>query len=196
MIDLEAKGLKKYTIDTCVLIKMCENPNFGDLLSCNIDFKNSIVFLNSQTISEAEKYGHSSDRVRRVVRNSLGAKVVFEDANAKLRSRAHDLQMLCPMLHHGDSLILAFAESNLSRLISCDRDFLAAAEISKVEHVNPDLLACDAIAAKKVENKYEKKVRRETHRLQKRRGKKAVGASSLTAHAPRTPMKIVWSMFE
>ena len=43
-----------YTFDTCLIRKICENPNFVDFLNCRIRFKNATVYINEQVAKEAQ----------------------------------------------------------------------------------------------------------------------------------------------
>ena len=144
---------KNYTLDTCVIIKICENPNIGNLLSCRINFHDSKVFINSQTVYEAKKHGYSFENVYQSLRDTLGTKVVYEEISENLKNYADVLESLHPTLHAGDAEILAFAQSKHSVLLSCDKGFLIAAKRIGVKFVNPDILPCDVIA-KKVKTRY------------------------------------------
>jgi hypothetical protein len=148
-----------YTIDTCVGIKICENANVGNLLSCRIDFTNSTIHLSSQTVLEANRLGYDVDAVSKQIGKSTGAKVVFGSITGPMIGDAEYLERQCPTLHSGDSSILAYVRATGTTLITCDRGLAEAATVSGTKVINPDLLPCDAIESS-AKSKYTKLVRR------------------------------------
>ena len=135
-----------FTMDTCAVIKICENPNLGTMIGCRIDFENSTVYLNSQTVKEAQRFGFDFDILSSNIKSVLGANVVFGKITSEMLTEAWDLELQCPTLHPGDSEILSFAKNTNTTLISCDRGLLEAARISGADFVNLDLLPSNQLA--------------------------------------------------
>ena len=121
-----------YTFDTCVGIKICENANVGNLLSCRINFESSIIHISSQTILEANRLGCDVDAVTKQIKDSLGAKVVFGNVTSQMIQDAKYLETKCPTLHDGDSEILAYARATGTTLITCDKIGLGKSKMQKI----------------------------------------------------------------
>jgi hypothetical protein len=134
-----------FTFDTCVGIKICENPNLGSLLACRVNFENSNIHLSSQTIFEAKRLGYDVDSVLKQIQSTIGANVIKGYVTDDMQNDAEYLEEKCSTLHRGDSQILAYARTTGTTLITCDRGLAEAALLSGTKVVNPDLLPCDKI---------------------------------------------------
>jgi len=153
MVGTNGRSVKDYGLDTCVGIKIYENPNVGDLLSCRINFENSTIHLCSQTVIEANRLGYDINAVSKQISESTGAKVIIGKVTFSMVQDAEYLETKCPTLHRGDSSILAYVRATGITLITCDRGLAEAAVISGTKVVNPDLLPCNDIS-KNVKSKY------------------------------------------
>ena len=136
----------RYTFDTCIGIKMVENPNFASLLSCRLDHENSTVSLTSQTALELDRKGYDFASVSARIHECLGVDIVYTIINEEMRSVAKCLKLTCPTLHDADSLILADSKLNGTTLVTCDRDLTTAANLVGVCVINPDVIATDTNA--------------------------------------------------
>jgi len=134
-----------YTPDTCVLVKICENPNVGNLLNCRVNFEGSVVYLNSQSIAEADRLGYGLDQIYSIMKSTFGPKVVFGEITTPMLVDAKNMQRKCQTLHAGDAEILAFAKETCSTLVSCDKGLVEAAKEVGVSFINPDVLPCSEI---------------------------------------------------
>lgn len=132
-----------FTFDTCVGIKIYENLNLGDLLTCRVNFKNSDIHLSSQTIFEAKRLGYDVDSVSKQIKSTIGVNVISGYVTDDMRDDADYLESVCRTLHSGDSQILAYARATGTTLITCDRGLAEAARFSGTKVVNPDLLPCE-----------------------------------------------------
>ena len=148
-----------FTFDTCVGIKVCENPNLGSLLACRVNFENSQIHLSSQTLFEAQRLGHDVETISDHIQKSTGATIIRGKITDEMYDDAYYLEGKYPTLHSGDSQILAYARATGTTLITCDRGLLEAARLSGTPVVNPDLLPCDQIA-RTVKSKYRGIVRK------------------------------------
>ena len=43
-----------YTLDTCLIRKICENPNFVNFLNYHIRFEHATVYINERVAKEAQ----------------------------------------------------------------------------------------------------------------------------------------------
>ena len=138
-----------YTFDTCVGIKIYENPNVGDLLSCRINFEESEIHLSSQTSLELHQLEYDVDNVSKQLNESIGVKVVFGQITSSMIQDAKYLETKCPTLHAGDSEILAYARATDTVLVTCDKGLAEAATLSGTKVINPNLLPYDKIGLAK-----------------------------------------------
>ena len=138
-----------YTFDTCVGIKICENLNVGNLLSCRINFENSTIHLSSQTVIEVNHLGYDINFISQQIKKSIGAKIVFGAITDGMIQDASYLQTNCSTLHDGDDYVLAYARATNSTLVTCDKGLEKAAIMSNTKVINPDILHCKEIGLEK-----------------------------------------------
>lgn len=176
-----------FTFDTCVAIKICENPNLADMLRCRINFADSHVYVNSKTIQEAKKYGYDYETVLSTLQKSLGTAIKYEQITDEMFFDAKYMEKLYPTLHAGDSEILAFAIEKSTTLITCDKGLYDAAQQSGAKCVNPDVLPCDEIA-KPSQTKLQKFVKHAARKTSK-------SSQKVKSAVLKPGQKIVWSAF-
>ncbi len=138
-----------YTFDTCVGIKICENLNVGNLLSCRINFENSTIHLSSQTVGEANRLGYDINFISQQIRKSIGTKIIFGSITDAMIRDASYLETHCPTLHDGDDYVLAYARATNTILVTCDKGLVKAAIMSGTKVINPDILPCKEIGLEK-----------------------------------------------
>ena len=176
-----------YTFDTCVGIKICENPNIGNLLACRVNFENSSIHLSSQTVSEVGKLGRDIDHISKQVQSAIGANIISGCITSDMQDDADHLESVCPTLHTGDSQILAYARATGTTLVTCDRGLEEAASLSGVKVINPDLLPCDALA-KKTKSRFHGMVKKVI-------AKPVVAKQKVKSFALKPGKKIIWRTF-
>jgi len=186
---------KSYTLDTCVIIKICENPNIGNLLNCRINFNNTKIFLNSQSLFEAKNNGYDYDYVYQTLKKSFDADIIYEEISENLKQYAKILEKLYSTLHTGDSEILAFAESKHSVLLSCDKGLIFAAKNAGVKFINPNILPCNVINKerkifKKLKNRINSSISINTKLLHNE-----ITLTKQKNKGPKQVKKIIWSTF-
>jgi hypothetical protein len=176
-----------YTFDTCVGIKICENVNVGNLLSCRINFESSTIHISSQSVFEATRLGYDVDSVSKQIKESIGANVVFGSITNSMVQDAKYLESKCSTLHEGDSEILAYARATATTLVTCDKGLATAAELSGTSVVNPDILPCDKIGLgkSKIQKIVDKAIR-----------KPAVIKKRAKSLLLKPGQKIVWRSFQ
>ncbi len=176
-----------YTLDTCVGIKICENANVGDLLSCRIDFESSTIHISSQTVLEATRLGYDVDYISKQIKKSIEVKVIFGSITNSMIQDAKYLETKCPTLHDGDSKILAYARATGTTLVTCDKGLAEAAILSGTKIVNPDLLPCDKIGLgkSKMQKIVDKAIRKPSEAKQK-----------VKSFVLKPGQKIVWRSFQ
>ena len=109
-----------YTLDTCICVKIVQNPNFVNLLKLHINSKNSLVYINEQVVKEIQrKFGYEIDHLLGHLKSSLGAGVFYGNITDKIETDAKYL-LKHTSVHNGDAQILAFTRDTDSILISCD----------------------------------------------------------------------------
>ena len=188
MSDNIKRSQNGFTLDTCVGIKICENPNVGNLLDCRVNFENSSIHLNSQTIFEAERLGHDIDLISKQIQRTVGVNVIRGYITSDMQDDAEYLESACPTLHAGDSQILAYARATGTTLITCDKDLAEAADLSGVKAINPDLLPCDALAKKVPKSRFHGIVKKAT-------AKPVVAKHKVMSISVKPGQKILWRSF-
>jgi len=129
-----------YTFDTCICVKIVQNPNFVNLLKLHINSKDSLVYVNEQVVKEIQrKFGYEINHLLGHLKSSLGVDVFYGNITDKIETDAQYL-LKHTSVHNGDAQILAFARDNNSILISCDKDLINAAISVGVSTINPDQL--------------------------------------------------------
>ena len=174
------------TFDTCVGIKICENPNLGNLLFCRMNFENSTIHLSSQTILEANRLGYDMDSVIKQIKKFTGAKIILGTITSEMVQDAAYLETIYPTLHNGDSQILAYARATNTTLVTCDKGLAEAAILSGTKVVNPELLPCEKIGLRKskMQKIVDKAIRKPSEVKQK-----------VKSLALKPGQKIVWRSF-
>lgn len=147
-----------YTFDTCIGIKMYENPNFASLLKNRLDFEGSTVHLCTQTTLEASILNYDSEKFFKLIEDIFGVAAIEGEVTDEMRYRAAQLEKTHQKLHDGDNYILAYAEATRTVLITCDRGLTSAAKSIDVVAINPDLLATDA-AGRGIRSRFYKTVK-------------------------------------
>ena len=176
-----------FTFDTCVGIKICENPNLGNLLACRVNFENSDIHLSSQTIFEAKRLGYDVDFVTKQIKSTIGVNVISGYITDDMQNDADYLVSVCPTLHAGDSQILAYARATGTTLITCDRGLAEAAMLSGTKVVNPDLLPCDVFV---------KNTKSKLHGfIKKAIAKPVIAKQKVKSFALKPGKKIIWRSF-
>ena len=129
-----------YTLDTCICVKIVQNPNFVNLLKLNINSKDSLVYVNEQVVKEIQrKFGYEINNLLGHLKSSLDVDVFYGNITDKIETDAKYL-LKHTSVHNGDAQILAFTRDNNSILISCDKDLINAAISVGVSTINPDQL--------------------------------------------------------
>ena len=129
-----------YTLDSCICVKIVQNPNFVNLLKLHINSKNSMVYVNEQVVKEIQrKFGYEIDHLLGHLKSSLGAGVFYGNITDKIETDAKYL-LKHTSVHNGDAQILAFTRDTDSILISCDKDLITPAISVGVSTINPDQL--------------------------------------------------------
>ncbi len=177
-----------FTFDTCVGIKICENPNIGNLLECRVNFENSNIHLSSQTIFEAKRLGHDIDHISKQIQTIIGANVISGYITNDMQDDANYLESVCPTLHAGDSQILSYARATGTTLVTCDRGLVEAASSSGVKVVNPDLLPCNALVRKVTKPRFHGIIRKAIR-------KPVIAKQKVKLFALKPGQKILWSSF-
>ena len=129
-----------FTFDTCVGIKMIENKNFFTLLSCRLNFDDSIIHVPIQSINEFESNKYDSGSIIELVKKLNDDNIVTDYITDDVVNHASALRKKYPMLHRGDDIILACALLNSTTLITCDRDLITTANLAGIGTINPDFL--------------------------------------------------------
>jgi len=136
-----------YTFDTCTQINIFKNLNIGNFLAINTEIKNSVVFIPDITLEEAERIGFSKSEILLKLSQILGAKVIVSSITFSMHLKADQLEKELPLLHPGDSAILAFALETNSTLVTYDKGLSKCCELVGVKTIYPSRLMMEVIVA-------------------------------------------------
>ena len=180
----ESQVTATYTFDTCLIRKICENPNFVNFLNYHIRFEHATVYINEQVAKEAQdKFGYEIDFISKYLRNSLGADICYADitdsmaSDAQYRNRKNSVGI-------SDNLILSFCIEMESVMVSLDKDLIALCKKLVVACVNPDTL----------HNKKLEIVQNRTSSWKTRTPKPEI-VKTVSSKTKRPVRKITWEMF-
>jgi PIN domain nuclease of toxin-antitoxin system len=148
-IDYEQK--KRYSLDTCVIRNILENPNYLSCMKMHIDFEDSMIFLSETAIWEIEKqlgeinYGLTTDTVIQKIRDGLNADITILENSKETKIMADDLLLVNqPDLHYPDNLHLAFSITQKTTLLSCDSKLVRCCKREGHPCINPNKLVSDS----------------------------------------------------
>ena len=137
-----------YTLDTCVIRKILENPNYLNCISTHVNFSNSEIILSKTVLWEIKNQIQS-------INPELTLKQILNELQEKLNTRvkivaysndtillANDLlSKYSQSLHEPDNQILAFSISHNATLLSCDSKLIRCAKSEGHPCVNTHYLA-------------------------------------------------------
>lgn len=190
----EQQMAAKFTTDSCVGIKVYENPNVGYMIRTRIGLdEDSVVYVTSQTKFEVTKLGYDFDKICAALSVTLGCRVIPKKITYELFQKSRMLEQDFPTLHAGDSAILAFAIDTKSTLITCDRDLLVTASGAGVNSVNPDLLPCEHIRRPK--SRVQMMARAAIKSLKRDSDVKKTARKKIQSVALKPGQKILWRSF-
>lgn len=137
----------KYSLDTCVIRKILENPNYLSCMKVHVNFEDSRIFLSETAIWEIEKQlgkinpGLTTDAVVQKIGDGLNADITVLENSKETKILADDLLLANqPDLHHPDNLHLAFSMTQETTLLSCDSDLVRCCKREGHPCINPNKL--------------------------------------------------------
>ena len=130
---------KVVTLDTNIMLRMVESPNFANMLDMHVQLDGANVHIPDTVSKEIARKNLDIKDVRREL-ESRGAVVILGDTTAGMRIDARIMEGKHPKLHYPDSRILAYAKSYKTCFVTRDRDLAEAAELEGVDVVNPDTI--------------------------------------------------------
>jgi len=147
--SLRVKKNTGFCFDTCTQINIFKNPNIGNFLTCRFDIQNSLVYIPEITLVEAERNGFEKSKILQTLSQTLGTKkIIVSPITTNMKIRAIVLeQKLKPLLHNGDSEILAFALETDSILVTYDKGLETCCNKMHGKVINPSKILVEAIAA-------------------------------------------------
>ena len=119
MIDNFGKN-NGFTLDTCFIIQAYKNPGIASFY-LQKGFYGCKIFINEIVLNEAEHIGFDKTKLLLKMKEIFG-RVIVKGVTNEERIFGHQLENLCPMLHSGDSSILAFTKRTSSILVTLDKN--------------------------------------------------------------------------
>lgn len=129
MIDKTQKN-NGFTLDTCFLIQVQSYPKIASFYFQKGVY-GSKIFINEVALNEVEHIGFDKTNVLLKMRKLFG-KVIVKDVTNAERIFGQQLERLCPILHPGDSAILAFAKRTSTTLVTLDKNLAKSCQFFDV----------------------------------------------------------------
>ena len=135
MLYVEKQEQTTYTLDTCVIRKILENPNYLNCISTHVNFSDSEIILSKTVLWEIRNQiqSISPDLTLKQILTELQDKL---NANVKIVAHSNDTILLAndllskhsQSLHEPDNQILAFSIIHNATLLSCDSKLIRCAK--------------------------------------------------------------------
>ena len=119
MIDNFGKN-NGFTLDTCFVIQAYNNPGIASFY-LQKGFYGCKIFINEIVLNEAEHIGFDKTKLLLKMKEIFG-RVIVKDVTNEERIFGQRLENLCPILHSGDSSILAFTKRTSTILVTLDKN--------------------------------------------------------------------------
>ena len=119
MIDNFGKN-NGLTLDTCFVIQAYKNPAITSFY-LQKGFYGCKIFINEIVLNEAEHLGFDKAKLLFTMQKIFG-RVIVKDVTNEERMFGQHLEKLCPILHSGDSAILAFTKRTSTTLVTLDKN--------------------------------------------------------------------------
>lgn len=148
ILYVEKVEQKTYTLDTCVIRKILENPNYMSCVTTHVDFSDSKVILSKTALWEIKNQIDSINpqlTLKEIIKNleeklCVTIKIIAHSNDSILL--ANDLlNKYKPRLHQPDNQILAFSIIHNATLLSCDANLIQCAKSEGQSCVNTNNLA-------------------------------------------------------
>ena len=135
-----------YALDTCTQINTWKNPNVGNFLSWNSDMRNSTLYIPEITIYESQRKGFDTIEILSSIKKSFSTKVKISPITISMHLMAGQLENRCPLLHPGDSAILAFCIETHTTLVTYDKALIESCKIIGVPVINLQQIPMEVIS--------------------------------------------------
>ena len=145
---VEKQTQTTYTLDTCVIRKILENPNYLNCINTHVNFSNSQIILSKTVWSEIKNQLQSInseltlEKVMSYLEDKLTAFVKIVPYSNNTIILANDLLTKHNQnLHEPDNKILAFSIIHNATLLSCDSKLISCAQSENHPCLNTNYLA-------------------------------------------------------
>ena len=139
----QCKDRRRFSLDTCVIKRIVENPNYIVALGCNVDFSNSEIIISSTAVDEIQKFGIDLNVFSEKLSKVLGVDVRITNTTLDVLELSIQLyEKYCEDgLHTPDDIHMAFAKITNSVLVTCDKSLAYCCFRDGVHYINPDRIA-------------------------------------------------------
>ncbi len=129
----------KFSLDTCFVRRLVENPNYLDAVKARFDFTDSEFIISETVVYELESYGFSISSATEIFEQKLGVTVsILDHTTEELILAKELLEKFAPKLHIPDNQILATAVKQNLPLITCDKGLISISNKINHEIINSD----------------------------------------------------------
>jgi len=143
-----------YTLDTCVIRKILENPNYLNCISTHVNFSNSEIVLSKTVLWEIRNQiklinpDLTLNQILSELQNKINARVkIIAHSNDTILLANDLLSKYSQNLHEPDNQILAFSIIHNATLLSCDSKLIKCAKSEGHSCLNTNYLATTILGA-------------------------------------------------
>ena len=143
-----------YTLDTCVIRKILENPNYLNCISTHVNFSNSEIVLSKTVLWEIRNQiklinpDLTLNQILSELQNKINARVkIIAHSNDTILLANDLLSKYSQNLHEPDNQILAFSIIHNATLLSCDSKLIKGAQSEGHSCLNTNYLATTILGA-------------------------------------------------
>ena len=143
----KTNGSKIFSLDSFVIRRIADNPNYLVALNCRMDLSGARILISDTAKFEITKYGFNTDEIIDRLSSSIDAEFSVVPLSHEVNVLAVDLiERYSPDLHWPDNLHMAFAMVNDAILLSCDRDLVSCCDREGWKCINPDIITTSSNA--------------------------------------------------
>ena len=154
MLYVQKQEQKTYTLDTCVIRKILENPNYLNCISTHVNFSDSHIIISKTVLWEIKNQIKlinpelSLQEILNKLEQKLNASVKIIDHSKETILLANDLLgKYSQNLHEPDNQNLAFSIIHNATLLSCDSKLIKCAKSERMPCLNTHNLATTVLGA-------------------------------------------------
>ena len=140
MLYVQKQEQKTYTLDTCVIRKILENPNYLNCISTHVNFSDSHIIISKTVLWEIKNQ-------IKLINPELSSVKIIDHSKETILLANDLLGKHSQNLHEPDNQILAFSIIHNATLLSCDSKLIKCAKSEGMPCLTTHNLATTVLGA-------------------------------------------------